>query len=218
MTNVTKFVPLPAKKFVAGCEMLAQKLSGLDNLVHELAVTAIYHAQEFGNYAMAGELVTVVFTSKSVRVAALTAFFGKWSNIEVFVGSNGAESRKNRDPKAPACDWEAAYGNPFYLDEEFTETLPKPLTYEDSIQKLFAMSNSIRKTLEGKTARKANDEDIEKLAILADQIREMGQVVKTNVEKAIADAHHEQDAGVVEAQIELDNNTVSEPELVAAAI
>lgn len=218
MNTIQKFVPGDAKWFANGLDLLSAKLKGTDDLIHELAVTSIYHAQEFGNYAMAGELVTVCFTAKSIRKEALIAWFDKHSNIEINVARNVAESRKNRAPTAKPCDWEAAYGNPFYLDPDLEEQLPQELTYEDSIKKLFGMANSIRRTLAGKTARKASPEDLEKLGILADQIQEMSQVVKSNVDKAVI-ANHVTEAAAQEAETNLeltpDNTTVTEQPPVA---
>lgn len=219
MTTIQKFVPGDAKWFSNGLDVLSAKLKGTDDLIHELAVTSIYHAQEFGNYAMAGELVTVCFVAKSIRKEALIAWFAKHSNIEISVASNIAASHKNRAPNANPCDWEGAYGNPFYLDPDLEETLPQEMTYEDSIKKLFGMANSIRRTLAGKTARKASAEDMEKLALLADQIQEMSQVVKSNVDKALI-ANHVAETATVEAETSMeitntDNTTVTEQTPVA---
>jgi len=217
--TIEKFIPGDAKWFAKGLDVLAGKLKGTDDLIHELAVGAIYHAQVFGNYAMAGELVTVCFTAKSIRKEALIAWFAKHSNIEISVASNIAASHKNRAPTANPCDWETAYANPFYNDPDLEEQLPQELTYEDSIKKLFGMANSIRRTLSGKTARKASPDDLEKLTILADQIQEMSQVVKSNVDKAII-AQHVEEAAAQEAETNLeltntDNTTVTEQPPVA---
>lgn len=181
MNTSTAFTPFPTKEFNANLRRLDSKINGLDTLVHELLVTAIYHAQEHNNYDFVGRVLTSVKRARTIRFEGIRGWCQKHCNVRI--NDSGAEVRTDKDKKSEVeTDWKKAYANPFWDDQQFAE--PKFFGVEDAIKSYYAVVTKIRRAAEGKAKNVEIDEKQKGvLVMMADMINANGQAMEKAIQE-----------------------------------
>lgn len=183
------FTILSSADFKKAVDKLEKRLEGVETVVHQLAVTAIFYAQEHQDYDKAKRIMEVLKKSPVLRNVAIDAWFKMFSNIEFVIADSGAVSaRKSKKADANKCDWEAAYANPFWTIAELNETVEKPnFTVADAMKQYFALANRIKNMAEGKGNVRLEPGEMHRLLFLKDQIALTGEVLQKQVDAIPAD-------------------------------